>query len=290
MNEFITALTNPDVAFIRYAFLAGLLSSIPFGIIGSFVVVKRMTYIAGAVSHTSLGGIGLALYLSTVMSISSISPMGGAVIFALISALIISLAITKTNARLDTVIGSIWAIGMSLGLIFIYLTPGYIDPMSYLFGNILLISRDNLITILTLSSVITLFSLLFFNQFISTSFDSDFARTRNINTTFYETFLIILVALTVILMINIVGIVMVIALLTLPPAISALYTKRMKSMMLVSILVCALITSSGLYLSYIFTVPTGSTTVILGGVIYVTMLLSNKTVNTLQRLYQRKTA
>jgi len=278
VNEFITALTNPDVPFIRYAFLAGLLSSIPFGIIGSFVVVKRMTYIAGAVSHNSLGGIGLALYFSTVLGIHSISPMGGAVIFSVISALVISLTITKTNARLDTVIGTIWAIGMSIGLIFIHLTPGYVDPMSYLFGNILLISQSNLTTIAILNLLITAFSLLFFNQFVSVSFDSDFARTRNINTTFYETFLIVLVALTVILMITIVGIVMVIALLTIPPAISALYSKRMKSMMWISIMMCALITSSGLYLSYVFTIPTGSATVALGGVIYIVLLLLQKIV------------
>lgn len=276
MNELIAALTNESVPFIRYAFLAGLLSSVPFGIIGSFVVVKRMTYIAGAVSHSALGGIGLALFLSTVLGISFFSPLDGAVIFSLVSALIISLTITRTNARLDTVIGSIWAVGMSIGLIFMHLTPGYVDPMSYLFGNILLLSYDNLMTIVTLNVLITGFSLLFFNQFVGVSFDSDFAKTRNINSSFYETFLILLIALTVILMISIVGIVMVIALLTIPPAIAGLFCKRMKSLILMSSLMCALITTGGLCLSYLLAIPTGSTTVILGGALYIVLFLLSK--------------
>lgn len=279
MSAFIDSLTNPNVPFIRYALLAGLISSIPFGIIGSFVVVKRMTYIAGAVSHTALGGIGLALFLNSTMGIDAISPMGGAVIFSLISALIISFTITKTDARLDTIIGTIWSIGMSLGLIFIYLTPGYIDPMSYLFGNILLVSYDNLITIIVLNLLITACSLIFFNQFVAISFDADFAQTRKINNALFETFLIILIALTVILMISIVGIVLVIALLTLPAAIAGLFTNRMQSMIAMSCLMCAIITSAGLYLSYILSVPTGSTTVILGGMIYLLLLIVKKVIH-----------
>lgn len=276
MNEFIAALANPNVPFIRYALIAGLLSSIPFGIIGSFVVVKRMTYIAGAVSHTALGGIGLALYLSTVFGIGIVSPMGGAVMFALISGLIISLTTTFSNARVDTIIGITWSIGMSLGMIFMYMTPGYIDPMSYLFGNILLISKTNLITIAALNLVITLCSIIFFNQFVSVSFDADFAKTRNLNTSVFNIVLILLISLTVILMISLVGIVMVIALLTIPPAIAALFTKRMKTMMLFSSLLCALITSTGLFLSYLAETPTGSTTVIFAGLLYIILVVLKK--------------
>lgn len=268
MSDFLAALTNPAVPFIRYALFAGLLSSIPFGIIGSFVVVKRMTYIAGAVSHTALGGIGLALYLSTLFGFTLISPLGGAVIFALFSGVIISLAISFSHARIDTIIGATWSIGMSIGMVFIYLTPGYIDPMSYLFGNILLISKTNLMIIAALNAVITLCCLLFFNQFVAVSFDKEFAKTRNINIALFETLLILLVSLTVILMISLVGIVMVIALLTLPPAIAGLFTKRMQSLVVVASLLCGLITATGLFLSYLLELPTGSTTVILAGAIY----------------------
>jgi len=273
VNGFIDALTNPAVPFVRYALIAGLLSSIPFGIIGSFVVVKRMTYIAGAISHTALGGIGLALYLSTVIGISVITPMNGAMIFALAASLIISLTITRTNARLDTVIGAIWAIGMSVGLIFIYITPGYADPMSYLFGNILLISKENLITITALNVVITTVSLMFYNQFVAVSFDSDFAKSRHINISLFETFLILLIALTVIVMMSLVGLVMVIALLTLPTAIATLFARRIKILMILSSAMCAFITTAGLVISYLLTTPTGSTTVVLAGGLYIVLLM-----------------
>ncbi len=278
MNEFIEALTNPAVPFIRYALIAGLLSSIPFGIIGSFVVVKRMTYIAGAISHTALGGIGLALYLSTVIGISVITPMGGAMIFALAAGMIISLTITRTNARLDTVIGAIWAIGMSVGLIFIYITPGYADPMSYLFGNILLISKENLTTITGLNALITIISLIFYNQFVAISFDSDFAKSRNINISLFETFLILLIALTVIVMMSLVGLVMVIALLTLPAAIATLFAKRIKTLMILSSAMCAFITTFGLVISYLLATPTGSTTVVLAGGLYIVLLIVKRAI------------
>jgi zinc transport system permease protein len=216
MNEFINAVLNPDVPFIRFALIAGFLSSIPFGIIGSFVVVKRMTYIAGAISHTVLGGIGLALYAKVVLNIGFLSPIGGALCFALIAGVIISVTIINSKERLDPIIGTIWAIGMAIGLVFMYVTPGYVDPMSYLFGNILLISRSNLIIITLLNIVIIGISILFFNQFNAVSFDAEFAQTRGIKTHVYEVILILLIALTVILMITTVGIILVIALLTIP--------------------------------------------------------------------------
>lgn len=269
MIDFCNALLNPDVPFIRFALIAGLLSSVTFGIIGSFVVVKRMTYIAGAISHTALGGIGLALYADVVLKIGFLTPMGGALLFALIAGVIISITVLKSKERLDTIIGTIWAVGMSLGMIFIYLTPTYIDPMSYLFGNILLISKNNLITIALLNVLIVITSVLLFNQFLAVSFDAEFAETRGIKTSIFEVVLILLIALTVILMIKIVGIVMVIALLTIPPAIAGLFTKRMKMMMIVSSLLCAVIMTLGLVLSYILGIPTGSTTVLLGGIFFI---------------------
>ena len=269
MHEFINALFNPQVPFIRFAFLAGILSSIPFGIIGSFVVVKKISYIAGAVSHTALGGIGLALYAQSVLGIGFLTPLGGSMIFSLGAGLIISLNLVKKKERLDTVIGTIWAVGMSIGLIFIYLTPEYIDPMSYLFGNILLISRGTLVSIAALNAVIFGISFIFFPQFLAVSFDGDFAETRGIRTSIYEISLVMLVSLTVILMITIVGIVMVIALLTIPPAIAGLFTKKMKFMIILSSSLCAVIMSSGLLISYILKIPTGSTTVLIAGIIYI---------------------
>ena len=276
MADFINALINPDVPFIRYALIACLLSAIPFGITGSFVVVKRMTYIAGSISHTALGGIGLALFLKSVVGISLISPIGGALIFALAAGLIISFTASRGSERLDTIIGIIWAVGMSAGLIFIHLTPGYIDPMSYLFGNILLLTPANLIIITLLSILITVIFMLYFNQLTAVSFDADFARTRGIKTVFFETLLVLLVAMTIIIMIPSTGVVLVIALLTIPAAIAGMFAKKMKTLVLLSILICVLLMVLGLAASFMLEIPTGSTIVLLGGAAYLAARIFRK--------------
>ncbi len=268
MNGFIDALLNPAIPFIRFALIAGLLSSIPFGVIGSFVVVKRLTYIAGALSHAALGGIGIALFVGQKYGIVSFTPMIGAFIFSMIAGLIISLAVLTGRERVDTVIGVIWAAGMSLGLLFIAITPGYVDPMSYLFGNILLLTESDLYLIAVLNVIIIAFSFVFYNQFLAISFDEEFAKIRGVNTAFYQIVLILLISMTVILMISIVGIVMIIAFLTIPAAVSGFFTRHLKSMIKLSIVLCAVIMSAGLFLSYVFKLPSSSVTILLASIVY----------------------
>ena len=144
MIEFIQALTDPNISFLRYAFIAGMLGSLAFGIVGSYVVVRRITYIAGAISHCVLGGIGAALYLQYKFDLNWLHPMLGALVVALLAALIIGFVSIYVREREDTVIGALWVFGMAIGLLFIAKTPGYVDPMGYLFGNILLISKYDL--------------------------------------------------------------------------------------------------------------------------------------------------
>ena len=276
MNGFLNVLLNPEILFIRFAFIAGLLSSIPFGVIGSFVVVKRMTYIAGALSHAALGGIGIALYVGEKYDTVFFTPMMGAFLFSMFAGLLISITVISGKERTDTVIGVIWAAGMSIGLLFISITPGYVDPMSYLFGNILLLTSSDLVLISVLNGVILFFSFFFYNQLLATAFDEEFTHIRGINTVIYQIMLIMLISMTVILMISIVGIVMIIAFLTIPPAISGFFTKRLRSMIILSILLCALIMSAGLFLSYLLKLPTSSVTIILATLIYIVSLFSKK--------------
>lgn len=276
MNNFISALLNPEVPFIRYALIAGIISSIPFGIIGSFVVVKRMTYIAGAVSHSVLGGIGISLFLNMYFKVNMITPMIGAIMFVLLVGLIISFTVVYSKERIDTVIGAIWAVGMATGLLFIAITPNYIDPMSYLFGNILLITKSDLLIITILNLVILTFSFLFFNQLLIVAFDDEFARLRGINVPFFQIMLILLISLTVLLMVTIVGIIMVIAFLTIPPAIAGIFTKRLKSMIYLSIMLCAFFMTSGLFISYLLKLPTSSVTIVEAGLIYFVILIFSK--------------
>lgn len=273
MNGFIEALLNPSIPFIRYALIASMVSSIPLGIIGSFVVVKRISYIAGSLSHSVLGGIGLALYLSATTRLD-IPPMAGAFLAAFLSALIIAYAVVSKTERLDTIIGAIWAVGMSLGLIFIYKTPGYVEPMSYLFGNILLITKADLILILLLNVLVLLLSVFFYNQILAISFDEEFARIRGLNTAFIQVVLILLVALSVILMIRVVGIIMVIALLTLPPAISGFFARRLKTTAFISSIVCVTFMILGLFFGYITDLPVGALTVSMLGVLYLILFVA----------------
>lgn len=274
MGEFLSALTDPSVPFIRYALIAGILSSAAFGIIGSFVVVKRISYIAGAISHAALAGIGGALFFSQVYQYSFISPLYGAIIAALLSALVIAVVSRRSMEREDTVIGTIWAIGMAIGLLFISRTPGYIDPMSYLFGNILLIGKTELYIIVALDLLVITLSLLFYQQFLSVSFDEEFTRLRGMPTQFYYILLILLVALTVVLMVTVVGIVMVIALLTIPAATAGLFTSTLWRMMILAGIFCAFFTVLGLITSYIFDLPSGSTTIVIAGAVYIILSVS----------------
>ncbi|MBI9102772.1 MAG: metal ABC transporter permease [Spirochaetales bacterium] len=277
MSEFIGALFNPAVPFIRYALLAGLLSSTAFGMVGSFVVVRRISYIAGAVSHAALAGLGASLYLKTVYSITWLSPLAGAALAALLSAWIIGLVNLYASEREDTIIGTIWAVGMAIGLLFIAKTPGYMDPMSYLFGNILLIGKADLLLITVLNLVVVILVVIFYPQLQAVCFDETYARTRGVPTGFFTLLLVTLTAVTVVLMVSTVGIVMVIAMLTIPAATAGLFSGRLWVMMLTASIICALTNVSGLALSYSLDIPTGATTILVSGGLY-SLALTGRTI------------
>jgi zinc transport system permease protein len=273
MNELMNIFTSPDTAFMRYALLAGLLASIPFGILGSYIVTRRISYIAGAISHSVLGGIGIALYLQKACGIDGVRPIYGALAASLISALIIGLVSIYAKEREDTVIGAIWAVGMATGLLFLSKTPGYVNAMSYLFGDILMISEYDIYVILCLNAVIILTSLLFYKKLLAVCFDEEFARLRGINVNFYYLLLLCLCALAIVLLVRIVGIVLVIALLTLPAAISGQLTKRLGTMMLMSVLFCIFFMTAGITLSYPFDFPAGPTVILLAGTVFLLLTI-----------------
>ncbi len=268
MGEFINALFDPQIPFFRYAFLSGIAASIAFGIVGTYVVTRRITYIAGAISHCVLGGIGASLYLKAIMKWDWLNPIYGAVIAALLAALIIGLVSLRAKQREDTVIGALWSVGMAVGVIFIAKTPGYVDPMSYLFGNILLVSKQDLALVLGLDALVLLLALLFYNKFLAVCFDEKFAQLRGINVEFYYLLLLCLTALTVVLLVTVVGIVMVIALLTLPAAVACQFSSRLWKMMLLSIGLSMFFTSSGIALSYESDLPSGPVIIVIAGISY----------------------
>ncbi len=273
ISSFAAALANPNVPFIRYALIAGLLSSAAFGMVGSIVVVRRISYVAGAISHAALAGLGAALYFSEVHSVQWITPMLGATIVAVGCAWVIAFVTLYAAEREDTIIGAIWAVGMAVGLIFINRTPGYVDAMSYLFGNILLVGRTELETIGILSLVTVSVVIVFFPQIQSFCFDELYATTRGVPGAFFTLLLYTVSAITVVLMVQTIGIVMVIAMLTLPAATAGLIARRLRTMMVLGILLCALANTTGLAVSYHLNLPTGPTTIILSGILYATVLI-----------------
>lgn len=273
MIEFYNALQDPNIPFLRHALIAGLLASVAFGVIGSYVVVKRITYIAGAISHCVLGGIGAALYLQHHTGISWLTPLTGAIIAALLAALAIGFVSLYSKEREDSVIGALWVVGMAIGIMLIAKTPGYVDPMSYLFGNILMITGQDLWVITLLDFIVVGLGILFYNRMLALCFDEEFARLRGINTRLYYLLLLCLTALTIVLMVRIVGIVMVIALFTLPAATAGHLGSRLWQIMAISTLVSMVCVSGGLAISYQADLPSGATIVLLAGVVYLLVVV-----------------
>ena len=266
--SFFAALFDPSMPFVRNAFLAGILSSILFGVLGSVVTVKRIAGLAGAISHAVLGGIGLALFLAAKGIMPGLPPIVGALVFAIIAAAIIGLVSLKAKQREDTVINALWAIGMSMGILFIAKTPGYADPMSYLFGNILLVSLGDLILLAVLDVLVVLLAWRGYFQLEASAFDEEFARTRGVPTD--AVFLIILgiTAVAVVVLQTFVGIVMVIAMLTLPAGTAGYFAKNLRGMMLIGTGLSLLFSLIGLAVSWALDLPSGAVVVLVAGAVF----------------------
>jgi len=260
-------------AFLQHALVACALASVASGVVGSFVVVRRMTAIAGGVAHSVLGGIGAAVYLETVHGWHALHPMHGAAAAAIVSGLIIGVMGLRGRERVDTVIGVVWAVGMAAGVLFLSRTPGYGQNLvSYLFGNILMVTREHLWLIAALDAVILAVAVRFRGGLFAVSFDEEFAAARGLNVALYHMMLVALTALTVVLLVAVVGIVMSIALLTVPPAIAGRYTTRLHSMMAGGALLCLAVTVGGLAVSYSLDLPSGATIIVLGGAAYAVLV------------------
>ena len=248
--------------FVRNAIAAGILASIACGIIGVYVVVKRIVFISGGIAHASFGGIGLGYYLG-------INPILGVLPFSIASALSMGWVSKRSRLPEDTAIGILWALGMSIGIILVSLTPGYApDLMTYLFGNILTVPFSDIVLMLILDAVILVVVYSFYKEFLALCFDEEFATVRGVAAERLYLVLLCLIALTVVVLIRVVGVILVIALLTIPAAMSRQFTSNLKKMMLLSIIFGAVFSSGGIWLSYMFDVPSGATIVLVMSVVY----------------------
>ncbi len=263
--------------FMQHALLIAILASVAAGVIGTFIVVRRMSLISGSIAHTAFGGMGLGYYLG-------INPLFGGVLFSLFSALSIAVLRRKSQYRIDTILSFLWSFGMALGLVFIFLTPGYTtDLFTYLFGNILLVSQIDLFVIVLLDLLILGLVLLFYKAFLSVLFDEEFAETQNIPVLLMNMLLFGLIALTIVATIRVVGIVLMIAILTIPPATAQLFFKRIKCIMIAAIVLTFIATITGLYISYLFDLVTGPIIVLVISLFYLVSLFLSRS-RMIQRL------
>jgi len=267
VTEFVSALA--EHAFLRNALLAGLLASIACGVVGSYVSARRITYMAGGIAHSVLGGMGVARYLQVTAGWTWLHPLYGATIAALLAAAIIWQVSLRWRESEDMAIGAIWAIGMAVGVLFIYRTPGYTENlMSYLFGNILMVTPTSLWLMAGLDAVVIVLGLRFYRPLLAISFDEEFARLRGVNVELFSLLLLCITALTVVLLVTVVGLVMVIALLTLPVAAAGRFGRSLWQVMALSSVLAALLTAGGLAVSYAGDLPSGATIIVLAGVAY----------------------
>ncbi len=247
--------------FMQHALIAGLLAAIACGIVGVYVVVKRIVFISGGIAHASFGGIGLGYLIG-------ISPVLGAVFFTIASALGMGLVTRKTRLPEDTAIGIMWAMGMALGIIFIGLSPGYApDLFSYLFGNILTVPLSDIILMLVLDAIIVITVVALYKEFLALSFDEEYGTVSGAPIGALYFLLLCMIALTVVVLIRVVGIILVIALLTIPAALAKQFTHNLWKMILLAILFGEAFSFGGLWLSYELDVASGATIILLSGTV-----------------------
>ncbi len=256
---------------MQRALVAGLLASVACGIIGTYVVVKRIVFISGGISHASLGGVGLAMWLG-------VSYLYGALVFSLAAAAIVGIASVRQREQEEILIGTVWAVGMALGGIFISMAPlSAGDPSAGLFGSVYLLTWSDVGIIFVLDAIIVATVWIFNREFLAITLDEEFAELRGLPVRRLYLILLALVALTVVAMLKVVGIILLIALLTLPPAISRWFTSRLHTMMVLSCIIGALFIFAGLLVSFQTDWPPGASIILTAAAVYGLLSLLRRT-------------
>ena len=251
-----------EYTFFRYAIFAVVLLSIVSAIIGTYIVSRRLVSISGGVTHACFGGQGLGYWMG-------VSPVLMAAVFAVASSLGVQWLSGGRRVREDSAIAVIWALGMAVGTLFIFLTPGYVPELnSFLFGNILTVTRADLAAFLLFTLVLIGFMAWRFHTIVVCAFDPDFARVKGLPVTFITTVMTVLVAVCIVLTIRLVGVMLLMSMLALPQMTAELFVRRFASIMWLSIglsLACSL---GGLLLATVVNVPCSALIVLTMAVTY----------------------
>lgn len=271
-----------SIVLVQNMFVATIIASIACGVIGTYVVVKRIVFISGGIAHTTFGGVGFAYYMQSIFMVTWFSPMMGAIFFAVTAAVILGLPSVNKRLREDSTIGVLWVIGMALGVLFISLTDhSQVTVRSYesiLFGNILLVGSGDLWLMAGLTVLILALVSYFYHDLQIVTFDEIHAKITGINVTAMNLMLYVMVALTCVFIMNIVGIVLVIALLTIPAAMASMFTDNLKETMIWATLCSIIFSIFGLLIAIEFNVPPGSTIVLVLGAMFI-IAMTGKTLS-----------
>ncbi len=291
---------TPD--FLKNVYLLSAISSVTFGLIGALVVARRIGYLAGAISHCAFGGVGFGLWFQQALKTgalgtltlaalftspedapklcerlsSFVDPIPTALLFAVLSALLVDAIRRRAKEREETLLGAIWAIGMALGLLFIERVDGYVSVSTYLFGDVLLIGRSDIWTATALGGVVLFIVFCDFKRLEAVCFDEEYAELRGVNVDFQNRLLLTLAAVAVVLMLRIVGMAMIVALLTLPAATASRFTKRLGTTIVASIAICFVGSWLGIWLSFLLNFSTGPTIILVVAIFYGFSLLLGK--------------
>lgn len=245
-------------SFMQNALIVGLLSSICCGIIGTYIVNKKMVFISSSISHASYGGIGIGIFLIYFFRLEVKDPLIFGLIFSIFSGILILVLKDFFNVDSDLGIGIMMSLGMAVGIIFSFMTPGYQADMStYLFGNILLSNKLNIILLVILNSITIIFFIVFYKGIVYSSFDENFYKLYGVPVKFVNYFMIIIISSAIIINIKTIGIILIISILTIPQATAAIIAKKYSIIIYLSILFSFLGILFGLLFSYIFNIPSG---------------------------------
>ncbi len=263
------------------ALVAGALASVACGIVGTYVIVKRMSAMAGGLSHAAFGGVGLGYF-------AGFDPLIGATVFALVSGAGLGVAVRRLESGIDTLVSMLWAVGMAVGLIFVALTPGSApDLMSYLFGSILLVPSQYLGFVAALDAGLVVVVLLLFKELEAVAFDEEWARLMGVRVSWVVQAMLAMVSLTVVVLIQVVGVILVIALLTIPAAIARQWAHSLGRMMVLATLIGTACTWGGLFLAQAvagWSLPTGPLIILLAAAAYATSSLARAVTDNRSRL------
>jgi zinc transport system permease protein len=263
--------------FMRNAVFAGFFASLICGVIGSFVVVNRLVFLAGGIAHAAFGGIGIAFFFG-------IPYMLGTLGFSLIAAMLMTAVVLKNKHRADTFIGILWAVGMATGIILLDLTPGYnVSLMSYLFGSILAVPDSDIWWMIGLSITTLSAGVFFYRDLLAISYDDEFARLRGVPVNLIYFLFIGLVAVSIVIIIRVVGLILVIALITIPPYIAEKYSRSLAQMMMFSTLLAILFNLSGLWLAYTYNLTSGATIILVAAAVFFISMIIDLILNKKQQ-------